>query len=139
MVSSVLRVDWLTTARGGAPALSGHAARWRGGLLAACALSIGLGASMGHPASYLQADPALAHVLRAMALIKGLIVVGALAAALWRYGWPITAPVGVGYAAGVAVLAGSTTMVWELTLIPLAALMFHGALAGIVWLGWRDR
>jgi hypothetical protein len=139
MVSSVLGVDWLTTARGGAPASTGHAALWRGGLIAVCALSIAVGATMGHPAGYLQADPALAHLLRAMALIKGLIVVGALAAALWRYGWPITAPVGVGYAAGVAVLAGSTTMVWELTLIPPAALMFHGALVGIVCLGWRDR
>jgi hypothetical protein len=139
MMSSVLGVDWLTTARGGAPALARHAALWRTGVIAACALAIGLAASMGHPSTYMQADPALAHLLRAMALIKGLIVVGALAAALWRYGWPITAPVGLGYAAGVAMLAGSTTMVWELTLIPLAALMFHGALVGIACLGWRDR
>jgi hypothetical protein len=139
MSSSVLGVDWLSTARGGAPARAGRAALWRTALIASCALSIGLGASMGHPAAYLQADPALAHLLRAMALIKGLLVVGAVGAALWRYGWPIAAPVAIGYAACVAVLAGSTMLIWQLTLIPLAALMFHAALIGMLYLGWRER
>jgi len=138
MVSSVLGVDWLATARRGAPASTGHALLWRGGLIAACALSISVAAWAGHPAGYLQADPALAHLLRAMALIKGLIVLGALGAALWRYGWPIAAPVALGHAACIAMLAGSATMIWQLTLIPLAALMFHGALLGMLYLGWRE-
>jgi hypothetical protein len=139
MVSSVLGVDWLATARRGAPASIRHAALWRGGLIAACALSIGVAAWAGHPAGYLQADTALAHLLRAMALIKGLIVFGALGAALWRYGWPIAAPVAVGYAACLVVLAGSTMLIWQLTLIPLAAFMFHAALIGMLYLGWRER
>jgi hypothetical protein len=137
MLSSVLGVDWRTAVRS-APASTGRPGVWRAGLIAACALSIGLAAWAGHPTGYLEADPALAHLLRAMALIKGLIVLGALGAALWRYGWEITAPVAVGYAACIAVLAGSATLIWQLTLIPLAALMFHAALIGLVYVGWRE-
>jgi hypothetical protein len=39
----------------------------------------------------------------------------------------------------VAVLAGSTTLIWQLSFIPLAALLFHGALLAVVYVGWRDR
>jgi hypothetical protein len=30
-------------------------------------------------------------------------------------------------------------LIWQLTLIPLAALMFHAALIGMLYLGWRER
>lgn len=119
------------TARGG-PTL------WRAGLIAATALSIGWAVWVGHPAAYLEADPALAHLLRGMALIKSVLVLGAAAAVLWRYGWPISAPSAVAYAAGTCILAAATMLIWQLTWIPPAALAFHGALIWMLWMGWRE-
>lgn len=118
---------------------AGHQAAWRIALIAACVLSVGIAASVGHPAGYLEADPALAHLLRGMALIKGLIVLGAAAAALWRHGWAISPRLAVLYALAVSTMAGSTMLIWQLTFIPLAALLFHVAMIGMVFLGWRDR
>lgn len=121
------------TSRVGSPALR------RTLLLAACALSVGLAARAGHPAGYLAADPALARLLRGMAVIKGLLVLGTVAAVLWRFGRPIATPAVGAYALGAAALAGSTTLIWQLTWIPLAAVLFHAALIGLVCLGWRER
>jgi hypothetical protein len=108
-------------------------------LVVASALSIGLAAWFGDPSAYLNADPALARLLRAMAMIKGLIVTGALGAVLWRFGLPISKPAAIGYAAGACVLAGSTMLIWRLTLIPLAAILFHSAALSMLIMGWRER
>ena len=59
----------------------------RAALLAGCAAAIGLAAWAGNPADYLQADPALARLLRGMALLKGLIAIAAVGAVFWRFGW----------------------------------------------------
>ncbi len=126
----------------GVPAVrsrAGHPAVRRTALIGGCALAIGLAAWVGHPAGQLEADPALAHLLRGMAAIKALLTLGALSAVLWRFGRPIAPPVTVAYAISGAVLAGSTTLIWQLTWIPLAALLFHAALIGMVCLGWRER
>ena len=127
------------TRSAGAPAVVGHAAVWRSAILAACVLAVALAARVGHPAAYLEADPALAHLLRGMALIKAFIVLGAVGAVLWRCGWVLSTPVGVGYAAGTSVMVGSTMLIWQLSYIPGAALLFHVAALGMLYLGWRER
>ena len=137
----MLTADILYRVRGGAaanPAARGRVTVWRAGLIAATVLSVGLAAGAGHPAAYLEADPALAQLLRGMAVIKSLLVLGAAAAVLWRYGWPISAAAAIAYGGGMCVLAAATMLIWQLTWIAPAALAFHGALIGMLYLGWRE-
>jgi hypothetical protein len=108
-------------------------------LLAGCVIAVAFAAWAGDPTASLQADPALARLLRCMALIKGLLVLGALGAVLWRFGWPVGRPVAAAYAGGTWVLAGSTTLIWQLSHIPLAAVLFHAAAIGMLAVGWRER
>jgi len=109
----------------------------RAGLLAGAAISVGLAAWWGDPSGYLQADPALARLLRGMALIKSLIAMAAVGAVWWRFGSPLSRAAACGYAVTSWTIAGSTMLIWELSAIPLAALLFHAALLGMVMIGWR--
>jgi hypothetical protein len=137
----MLTADILYRVRGGVaanPASRSRATVWRAGFIAATVVSVGLAAWAGHPAGYLEADPALAHLLRGMAVIKSLLVLAAAVAVLWRYGWPISAAAAIAYAGGLCVLAAATVLIWQLTWIAPAALAFHGALIGMLYLGWRE-
>jgi hypothetical protein len=111
----------------------------RAALMAACALSIGAAAWYGDPSGYLTADPALARLLRGMAAIKGMMALAALGAVFWRFGWPTSKGVAVVYLCGTSVLAGSTMLIWQLTAIPLAAVLFHVAALSMLVAGWRER
>jgi hypothetical protein len=111
----------------------------RVGLILACAASVGVAFHVGDPAASLRADPALAHLLRGMAAIKSTLVLAAIGACLWRLGWAISGPIAVAYIAGCAALAGSTMLIWQLTAIALAALVFQGAALGMLVVGWRER
>ncbi len=108
-------------------------------LSAGCAIAVGLALWVGDPGSYLQADPPLARLLRCMALIKGAIAAAALGAAWWRSGWPISPARAASYVLGSSMLAGSAMLIWQLTLIALAAMLFHAALLGMLLVAWRDR
>jgi len=107
--------------------------------VAACALSIGVAGWIGDPSGYLETDLALAHVLRAMAVIKGMVALAAVGAVLWRFGWPVSKPIAFGYVVGSSVLAGSTMLIWQLSFIPLAAVLFHVAAASMLIIGWREK
>jgi hypothetical protein len=107
--------------------------------MAGCALSIALAAHLGDPLGIVQADPPLARLLRGMALIKGLIALAIVAAVWWRFGRPISRPVAAAYLAGSWMLAGSTTLVWQLSWIPLAAVVFHVAALSMLLVSWRER
>lgn len=108
-------------------------------LIAGCALAVGVAAWAGDPSAYLHADPALARVLRCMALIKGLIALAAVGAVLWRLKWPISAGKYLAYMLGSCVIVGATMLVWQLTAIVSAAVLFHAAALGMLLLGWRER
>ena len=108
-------------------------------VIAGCLLAAGLALWVGDPTSSLQADPSLGRLLRCMALIKGCLVLGAVGAVWWRAGWPLPKPVAAGYAAGTWVLTGSTMLIWQLSYIPLAAVLFHAAALGMLVVGWRER
>lgn len=107
-------------------------------LLAGCALAVALAASLGDPASYLVADPQLARLLRGMALIKGAIALAAAGALWWRLKWPISGRMAAAYLAGGSLLAGASMMVWQLTMIPLAAIGFHAVEISLLCVAWRD-
>jgi phage shock protein PspC (stress-responsive transcriptional regulator) len=121
------------------PALDWKPARWRLALIAVAVAGAAAGLWWGGPATSLQADPDLARLLRGMALIKGGMVVGAIAAVWWRLSWPASPRVAIGYVAGCAALAGSTALIWQLTAIVLAALLFHSAAIAMALVGWRER
>ena len=118
---------------------STHALRLRTGLLLACAVAIGVAAWVGDPSSYLQADPALARLLRGMALLKGMIAIGAVAAVYWRLAWPVHRRVAVTYLITASLLTGSTMLIWQLSYIVLAAVLFHLAALTMLIVGWRER
>jgi hypothetical protein len=50
----------------------------------------------------------------------------------------MTIPVAMAYIGGTWVLAATTIMIWQLSLIPLAAAVFHGALIAVLVAAWRD-
>jgi hypothetical protein len=107
-------------------------------LVAGCALAIGIAMRTTDPAAYIAADPALARLLRGMAVIKGAAVLGAVFAVFWRFGWRVSLPVSLSYIAGSWLLAGTTMLIWQLTLIPPAAVVFHAALIAMLVTAWRD-
>jgi hypothetical protein len=111
----------------------------RAALLVGCALAIGMAGWLGDPSGYLQADPALARLLRGMALIKGMIVIGAVAAVYWRLAWPARPVAAASYLAASWVLAGSAMLIWQLSYIVLAAVLFHAAALSLLIVGWRER
>jgi len=111
----------------------------RGGLVSGCAIAIGTAAWLGHPADYLNADPALARLLRGMALIKGVIALAIVGAVFWRLAWPVAKRAGAAYLLCSWAVAGSTMLIWQLSYIVPAAVLFHAAALSLLWVGWRER
>lgn len=108
-------------------------------LLAGCVGSVAAVAWLGEPAHYLAADPELARLLRGMALIKAAIVAVAVAAVLWRFSKPVSPRAAAVYLGGMWLLAAASMMIWQLTLIPAAAIGFHVAELALLWVAWGDR
>jgi hypothetical protein len=111
----------------------------RGGLIAGCATAIGIAAWMGDPGACLQADPALGRLLRGMAMIKGLMALAAVSVVLWRFGWRVSRGAATTYLIACWALAAATTLIWQLSYILPAALLFHVAAISMLWAGWRER
>jgi hypothetical protein len=107
--------------------------------MAGCAISVGLAMYVGDPGSFTQADPALARLLRGMALIKGGIVFAALAAVVWRFGRPVSKPGAAVYLFGSWIMVGSTMLIWQLSWIPAAAILFHAAALSMLLVSLRER
>lgn len=116
-----------------------HPSALRAILIFGCALAIGAAVWASDPADYLRTDPALARLLRGMALIKGVAVLGAVLAVHWRFGWRLSKPLSITYLLGSWALAGTTMLIWQLTSIVLAAAAFHTALLAILLAAWRDK
>ncbi len=81
----------------------------------------------------------MARLLRGMALIKGMIALGAVSAVYWRLAWPVGRLVAATYVITALVLVGSTTLIWQLSYIALAAVLFHVAALTMLIVGWRER
>lgn len=128
-----------TAKRFASPARSIVVSMLRGGLVLGCVLAIGVTAWLGNPGGYLHADPALARLLRAMALIKGIIAIAAAAAVFWRLAWPVSKAVAAGYLVACWAISGSTMLIWQLSYIVPAALLFHAAGLSLLLLSWRER
>jgi hypothetical protein len=121
-----------------APARPHAPARQRAALFGAVALAVLAGLVLGDPAPRLAADPELAFLLRGMAGIKALLLLGALSLLAWRFARPLPARLAAVYIGGAAVMAGATALIWQLTALPLAAVAFHVAEIAVLVAAWRD-
>lgn len=110
----------------------------RAALLLGCIASVALAASLGRPEHLLASDLELARLLRGMAIIKSAIVLAGIALLLWRFGRPLSARMAGVYLAGAWLSAGASMLVWQLTLIPLAAGLFHMGELSLLMAAWRD-
>jgi hypothetical protein len=116
-----------------------HAAALRAFLVCGCLATVALAAWIGRPEGYLAADADLARLLRGMALIKGFLASAAVAVLLWRFGHPLSQRMAAAYLVGAWLAAGASMLVWQLTFIPLAALVFHIGEITMLLTAWRDR
>lgn len=107
-------------------------------LVSGCLAAVALSAWIGRPESLLAADPDLARLLRGMACIKAGLVTAALGVLLWRFAHPVSPRMAGCYLAGAWLASGASMMVWQLTLIPLAALVFHGGEITLLVTAWHD-
>jgi hypothetical protein len=133
------RIFWPVLNRSASTAASTAVSLLRGGLVLGCTSAIGIAAWLGDPSGYLLADPALARLLRGMALIKGMIAIAAVGAVFWRLAWPVSKIGAATYLISSWVLAGSTMLVWQLSYIVPAALLFHAAALSLLLISWRER
>jgi len=90
------------------------------------------------PAAGWGEDLELFRLLRGMALLKGLLAIVALSVVAWRLGQPTTDGQRVCYIGGVWAMMIAAALVWSLTAIPIASVLFHGALFTLLWTAWRD-
>lgn len=86
-----------------------------------------------------RADPDLARLMQAMALLKGGIVALAVAALAWRLRRPTPSAFVVGYLALVWVMGAMVALMWRLEALGTVAVLLHAAGAALVVLAWRDR
>jgi hypothetical protein len=83
-------------------------------------------------------EPQLGLLLRFMAVIKASIALAAISLALWRFGQPVSVMAAAGYVAGAACLVAATVLIWCLSFIAAAAIIFHVGLIGLLVLAWRE-
>lgn len=126
------------------PPRPGEAFVWRRRAALAAAVLVAVATAhlaADHEASarFAAADPELANLLRAMALIKG----GMAAAAVWladRLLLRLPA-LGAGLAAclvlAVSLMAAAPVLMWHVAHVGTGALLFHGGMALLLALGWR--
>lgn len=108
--------------------------RWVAGALALTGAAVAL----GDPARALASDPALARLLRGMAALKALMAVAAAVAVWWRLGRPVEVIAGAIYVVSVATMAGVAAMIWQLSGLAVASVLFHVALLALAITALRD-
>jgi hypothetical protein len=73
-----------------------------------------------------------------MALIKGMIAIAAVGAVFWRLGWAASKTATATYLVCSSAIAGSTMLIWQLSYIVPAALLFHAAGLSLLLVSWRE-
>jgi hypothetical protein len=107
-----------------------------GGCLAVAAGVIWAAPALGAAPAALDAE--LARLLRAMAVIKGVLAALGVGALAWRVRRPVSPLLGAAYVAGAWVAAGATAAMWSLVALGAVAVVLHGAGALLLLLAWRD-
>jgi hypothetical protein len=110
----------------------------RATLIVCCAAAVFAAVALAHPDAGLAADAELAFLLRGMAVLKATMVLAAITLLVWRFGLPVARRTAVVYVLGVAALTGASVLIWRLSSIPMAALVFHVAGFAVLLAAWRD-
>jgi hypothetical protein len=84
------------------------------------------------------AGPDLTRLLRFMAGIKSLLVIGAASVVFWRLNDRASVARFAAYAGLTAVMAAGLGEIWQMAHVGLGALMLHGGLAATAVLVWFD-
>ena len=79
-----------------------------------------------------------ARLLRAMAMIKAVLALGAITAVFWRLGTAISLPWFGAYAAACTAMAAGPGLIWAMAHVGLGAVLLHGGLLVACLLLWRD-
>ncbi|GJG86074.1 hypothetical protein tb265_12550 [Gemmatimonadetes bacterium T265] len=118
-----------------------HATPWTTALVVGAVVACVGAAALTAPgvAGRVGADPDLARLLRAMALVKGVLVALGAGAVGWRLRRPMPWPFAAAYLTLVWVAGGATGVLWQLAGVGRAAVALHAAGALLVVLAWRDR
>lgn len=80
----------------------------------------------------------IAHLLRAMALLKVAVAAGMATAVLWRLGSPVTLAWWAAYALACAGMAAGPGLIWQMAHVRTGALLLHAGLFAALILLWRD-
>jgi hypothetical protein len=91
-----------------------------------------------HPGVTLHADPALARLLRGMALIKAALVLAGMAVVGWRFGRPLPMRYAAVYLGGLWTLVAAVTLIWQVTAVGAAAALFDVATLTLLVAAWGD-
>jgi hypothetical protein len=105
-------------------------------LCSGAAAAVIAGSFVGDPAASLRADPDLGHLLRGMAVIKGALALGAIAALWWRFGRPIEDGTAKVYLCGAWFMAGAAMIVWQLAHVGVGAIAFHAGELTLLCVAW---
>jgi hypothetical protein len=76
-------------------------------------------------ASVVEADADLTTLLHGMAIIKGVGVVAATGVLWWRFSLPLSPTFAAIYLVGIWLAAGATILIWHMTYLAAAAMVFH--------------
>ena len=131
-----ISLDWLNLRR--TAALGRRPTLWQAALPLVVVLAIVGIWALADPTRTLAADPELAHVLRFMAAVKGGMALVALTFVGLRLGAPVAPAQGLGYLLAAGGAAAAPTLIWQLTWIGPAALVFYASVGALAMLGWRD-
>jgi hypothetical protein len=94
--------------------------------------------ALASPAALGGVEAELVLLLRGMPLIKASIALAAVALVLWRFGRPVSRGAAMGYVVGIWALVAATVLIWFLSFIAAAAVLFHLATLGLLVLAWRE-
>jgi hypothetical protein len=83
-------------------------------------------------------EPALANLLRGMALLKGLAVLVAVALLSWRVRYGLSAGMTAMYLVPCWVAGGAAMLIGQLAFVAAAAVAFHAAEITFLFAAWRD-
>lgn len=108
-------------------------------LVLGCAITVAAALALGTPAASVVSDAELANLLRGMAAIKALIVIGTFCLLHWRFGRSLSPRLAGAYLTGVWLIAGASAMIWQLAQIAPAAFAFHLGAFVLLATAWRDR
>ena len=132
-IESTRRFPSRTRPLSGAP----RAIVWRTALVVTVLVACGVAAAFGEPSMLALSDPALARLLRGMALLKAAMTITAIGLLWWRLGRAIRPEVAIAAGLAIAAMAAATVSIWRLAFLLPAAFVFHAGLFTLLVLAAR--